>query len=376
MVNLKFLKQNVLTILIILALAVLVGVGAARFTQRQSGFTTSPKSSPENLKIVSEESVVIDVVKKASPSVASIAIERRLLNPFGPFEAPAQTQSGIGTGFVIAANGLILTNKHVVNIPGKYFVVLKDGKAENKFEVRQIHRDPFNDLAILKIDPTAASGQVLKPLDLGDSSKLQVGQKVIAIGNALGRLDNTVTTGVISGLGRGITPFDPSTGTSENLQDVIQTDAAINPGNSGGPLLNTAAQVIGINVAQAGAENIGFATPINLAKQLISDFEKTGKISRPFLGVRYNHISKDVALLNNVPEGEFIQEVVDGSAASDAGMRAGDIIIEVDGVKLTEGKSLQDIIRGKKVGEQLRLKIFRDNKTLDITATLEEAPTE
>lgn len=371
MVNLNLIKKNFVSILIVLSLAVLVGVGAARFTQQQSGFTTAPKSFEQNLKIVSEESVVIDVVKKASPSVASIAIERRLLNPFEPSVTPQQTQSGIGTGFVIRADGLILTNKHVVNTPGKYFVVLKDGAAENKFEVGKIHKDPFNDLAILKIDSDG-----LKPLELGDSSKLQVGQKVIAIGNALGRLDNTVTTGVISGLGRGITPFDPSTGTSENLQDVIQTDAAINPGNSGGPLLNSSGQVIGINVAQAGAENIGFATPINVAKQLISDFEKTGRILRPFLGVRYNHISRDVALLNNVPEGEFVQEVVEKSAADRAGLRVGDIIIEVDRTKLTEGKGLQDLIRDKKVGEQLRLKVFRDGKTLDITATLEEAPTE
>lgn len=374
MFNLKFLKQNFVTILIVLALAVLLGVGAARFSQRQ---VIGPSQKlEEKLKVVTEESVVIDVVKKAAPSVASIAIERKLLVPFEPFEAPRPRQSGIGTGFVISANGLILTNKHVVAAPGKYFVILKDGQEETKFEVKQVHRDPFADLAILKIDPSTSSGQALKPLELGDSSKLQVGQKVIAIGNALGRLDNTVTTGVISGLGRGITPIDPSTGISERLEDVIQTDAAINPGNSGGPLLNTSAQVIGINAAIAGAENIGFAIPVNVAKELISDFEKTGKISRPFLGVRYNHISRDVALLNDVPEGDFIQEIVEGSAADKADIRAGDIIIEVDGIKLTEGKSLQDIIRNKKVGEQIRLKIFRDGKALDKTATLEEAPTE
>ena len=374
MIGLNFLRQNFVTILIIIALAVLIGVGAYQFSQRQLGLPQITQKEEEKVKVVSEESVVIDVVKKTAPSVASIAVERRLLTPFEPFEAPRQTESGIGTGFVIAEDGLILTNKHVVSAPGKYFVILKNGETENKFEVKQIHRDPFNDLAILKIDPTTGLG--LKPLELGDSSNLQVGQKVIAIGNALGRLTNTVTTGIISGLGRGISPIDPSTGISENLRDVIQTDAAINPGNSGGPLLNVASQVVGINTAVSGAENIGFAIPVNVAKELISDFEKTGKISRPFLGIRYNHISKDVALLNNVPEGEFIQEVVEGSAAGKVGLRAGDIIVEIDGVKLTEGKSLQDIIRGKKVAEQLRLKIFRDGKTLDITVTLEEAPTE
>lgn len=371
MINLKFIKQNAVTILIILALAVLVGVGAYQFSQRQTGFSKVVQREEEKVKIVSEESVVINVVERVSPSVASIAVERRLLNPFEPFEAPKLAESGIGTGFVISEDGLILTNKHVVSTSGKYFVVLKNGQEENKYEVKQIHRDPFNDLAILKIN---AAG--LKPLELGDSSKLQVGQKVIAIGNALGRLTNTVTTGVISGLGRGISPIDPSTGISESLTDVIQTDAAINPGNSGGPLLNVAGQVIGVNTAVAGAENIGFAIPVNVAKALISDFEKTGKISRPFLGVRYNHISRDVALLNNVPEGEFIQEVVENSAADKAGIEAGDIIIEIDGVKLTEDKNLKDIIRDKKVGEQLRLKVFRDGKTQDFTVTLQEAPTE
>lgn len=342
---------------------------------RLSGRSTSTQSSTqtkEEIKIVSEESVIIDVVKKASPSVVSIAVEKRILElqPFG-LGAPTtrQTESGIGTGFVIRADGLILTNKHVVSEQGRYFAVLKSGNEENKYEVKQINKDPFNDLAILKID---ASG--LKPLELGDSGKLQVGQKVIAIGNALGRLDNTVTTGVISGLGRGVSPVDPATGIAEKLSDVIQTDAAINPGNSGGPLLNTGAQVIGVNAAVAGAENIGFALPINVAKSLISDFETTGKISRPFLGIRYTHINRDVALLNDVPEGELVREVVSGSSADKAGVKVGDIITQIDGQKLTEDRGLGDLIKTKKVGDPIKVTVWRDGQTLQLSTTLGEAP--
>jgi len=370
-------RQTLIFSFLILVLAVLFGVSAARVTSRLTG-QPAPQSATqtqeEKVKIVSEESVVIDVVKKASPSVVSIAIERKILDlqPFGlGVPSTQQTESGIGTGFVIRGDGLILTNKHVVSESGKYFAILKSGNEEKKYEVKQINKDPFNDLAILKID---ASG--LKPLELGDSGKLQVGQKVIAIGNALGRLDNTVTTGVISGLGRGISPVDPATGIAEKLSDVIQTDAAINPGNSGGPLLNTAAQVIGVNAAVAGAENIGFALPINVAKSLISDFEATGKISRPFLGIRYTHINRDVALLNDVPEGELVREVVSGASAEKAGVKVGDIITQIDGQKLTEDKGLGDVIRTKKVGDPIKITVWRDGQTLQLSTTLGEAPTE
>jgi S1-C subfamily serine protease len=370
-------RQTFIFSFLILVLSILFGISAARIAMRlssQSTQTQSSSQSKEEVKVVSEESVVIDVVKKASPSVVSIAIERKILElqPFS-FNTPqaSQTESGIGTGFVINGNGLILTNKHVVSEQGRYFAILKNGNEEKKYEVKQINKDPFNDLAILKIDASE-----LKPLELGDSGKLQVGQKVIAIGNALGRLDNTVTTGIISGLGRGVSPVDPSTGIAEKLSDVIQTDAAINPGNSGGPLLNTAAQVIGVNVAVAGAENIGFALPINVAKSLISDFETTGKISRPFFGIRYTHINRDVALLNDVPEGELVREVVSGSSADKANVKVGDIVTEMDGQKLTEDKGLGEVIRTKKVGDPIKITVFRDGQTLQLSTTLGESPQE
>ncbi|MEM3063337.1 MAG: trypsin-like peptidase domain-containing protein, partial [Nitrososphaerota archaeon] len=343
-----------------LAFGIVIGVGSSRlanlvFDNNQPALSSQGQLQTEVQRVVSEESVVVDIVKKVSPSVVSIVVERRLINPFDPFSIGKTQQSGIGTGFIISDDGLILTNKHVVGEDDKYFVVLPDSDVDSKIPVTKVYRDPFNDLALIKIDKTG-----LKPVELGDSSKLQVGQLVVAIGNALGRFDNTVTKGIISGLGRGVSPIDPSTGIAERLDNLIQTDAAINPGNSGGPLVNSAGQVIGVNTATAGAENIGFAIPINVAKDLISDFKATGKISRPFLGVRYTHISRDIALINEVPEGELIREVVDGSAADSAGIKVGDIITAIDGKRLVGTDTLSEVIRSKKVGQSIKLTIWRD----------------
>ncbi|OGE03618.1 hypothetical protein A3B51_01275 [Candidatus Curtissbacteria bacterium RIFCSPLOWO2_01_FULL_41_18] len=326
-------------------------------------------------KVINEESVVIDVVKKVSPSVVSIAVEnKQLLNPFFGLTEPGEKQSGIGTGFVISKDGLILTNKHVVsNENASYVAIIRaDNGSERKLPIAKINRDPFNDLALVRIDAND-----LKPVEMGDSDNLQVGQSVIAIGNALGRFDNTVTTGVVSALGRAVSPIDPSTGVAERLDDMIQTDAAVNPGNSGGPLLNSAGQVIGVNTAVASAQNIAFAIKINVAKQLIADFQSSGgKISRPFLGVRYTHISRDVALLNEVPEGELVREVVLRSAADKAGVKVGDIITNFDGQKLTDENTLTSLIRNKKAGDGVKIRLFRDGQTLDLSATLGEAPNE
>lgn len=325
-------------------------------------------------KIVNEESVVIDVVNRVSPSVVSIAVENRtVFNPFDLSPGGAQKEAGIGTGFVVSADGLILTNKHVVAQQASYIAILKsnDGQ-ERKLPISEIHKDPFNDLALVKVDASD-----LKPIEFGNSDNLKVGQMVIAIGNALGQFENTVTTGVVSGLGRGVTPVDPSSGVAEKLDDLIQTDAAINPGNSGGPLVNSGRQVIGINTAVASAQNIGFAIKINVAKQFIDDFKNSGgKISRPFLGVSYTHISKEAALLNEVPQGELVREVVTESAADKAGIKIGDIIVEFDEQKLTDEVTLTDIIRKKKVGDSVEVRVYRDGKTIDFEATLGQAPTE
>lgn len=370
--------KTITLVLAVVALWILSVVGVVRILGKNLPGQTVGGDFTQKQRVVEEESVTIDVVAKVSPSVVSIAVEnRQLFEPFFGLRQPQEKQSGIGTGFVVAANGLILTNKHVVAQNGeKYIAIIREnGGEEKKYEIKEIHQDPFNDLAIVKIDLPA--GSALKPLELGDSDSLKVGQKVIAIGNALGRFENTVTVGVVSGLGRGVAPVDPSTGIAERLDDLIQTDAAINPGNSGGPLVSSAGQVIGINTAVASAENIGFAIKVNIAKQLLDDFQKSGgKISRPLLGIRYTHISQDAALLNEVPEGELVREVVAKSGADEAGVKVGDIITQFDGTKLTEENTLSKMIRNKKVGDSIKLRIWRDGKTLDLTATLKEAPSE
>jgi len=341
----------------------------------------------ERTKIVSEESVVIDVVDKVSPSVVTVGIKKtkvvgspfqNFYDPFGIFGLPQQKQQqkkekieqDIGSGFILNKEGLIVTNKHVVSdTDASYKVITKDNK---DLEVKKIYRDPIIDLAILKVDPPTSG---LKPLEMGDSSKLKVGQFVIAIGTALGEFRNTVTTGVISGLGRGINAGDPFGGYSERLENVIQTDAAINPGNSGGPLLNSAGQVIGVDVAMSqSAQNINFAIPINIVKKALNNFNKTGRFERPFLGIKYKMISIDLALLNEVPEGAYILEVVDNSAAAESGLKKGDIIVKIDGQKINDKNGdLIKIIQSKKVGDKINLEIWRDGKTKKVRAVLKTA---
>lgn len=318
--------------------------------------------------VVQEENAVIAAVDKSSPSVIAIGVTQRIINPFDPLSLPRSQQSTIGTGFIVSADGVILTNRHVVSDTSlKYSVVTKDGK---KLEISKIYRDPNLDLAIVKVN---ASG--LKALELGDSSKLKVGQLAIAIGNALGRFDNTVTTGVVSGLGRSVTAGDPFGGELEQLDNLIQTDAAINPGNSGGPLLNLAGQVIGVNVATTeGAQNIGFAIPIDSVKALVEEFNKNGSISRPFLGIRYRLITRDLALLNEVPQGAYVQELVADSPAEKAGIQPGDIITKIDGQPVNSDTKVSEIIQKKKVGDQVSLEVWSDGQTRSVNTTLEESP--
>lgn len=343
----------------------------------------------EKVKIISEESVVIDVVKRTGPSVVTIASQsnqRSIFDddPFFFFDTPRRRidePQNIGSGFVVSQNGFIVTNKHVVSETGaKYTVITQNDK---EYSVDRIYRDPLNDIAILKVN-ASQNGDGLKPLILGDSSRLQVGQLVIAIGTPLGEFNNSVTTGVVSGLGRGIVAGSVFEGFAERLDDVIQTDAAINPGNSGGPLLNSKSQVIGVNtaVSQSG-QNIGFALPINVVKESLKNFNDTGRFNRPYLGVSYQMISRDVALRNELAEGAYIRSVIEGSAAEKSGLQAGDIITKIDGINLlAETRELASIINKKKVGETLTLTIWREDintgesKTLELKATLEAAPEE
>jgi serine protease Do len=330
----------------------------------------------KTLEVSNEESVVTRVVEKATPSVVTVSISKinKVFDPFAGFDffggfgtAPTEEkiEKDIGTGFIISADGLVVTNKHVVSdTSAKYKVVI--GKDE-VVEVMEIYRDPENDLAILKVKKDN-----LVPVTLGDSDKIKVGQTVIAIGTALGEFRSTVTTGVISGLGRGIVAGSPLEG-SEKLSNVIQTDAAINPGNSGGPLFNSSGEVIGVNVAVSqNGQGIGFALPINMVKESINNFKTTGEFDRPYLGVGYQIISKQAALLNEVPAGAYIRQIGDGSPAQKAELKVGDIITEIDGNKIVEDFSIANYINKKKIGDTLNLKVFREDKDISVSVRLEK----
>lgn len=336
------------------------------------------------LKVVRDEDVVINVAEKVSPSVVTVAISKEqstlaplFFDPFGFFRVQPQEegktemiQRDIGSGFIVSGDGLVVTNKHVVSeTKASYKVITSD---DTEYGVTKIYRDPVVDLAILAIN--SQKDRPLMAVTMGDSSKLKVGQSVVAIGTALGEFRHTVTTGVISGLARGITAGDPFGG-SEELENVIQTDAAINPGNSGGPLLNSTGEVIGVNAAVAGdGQNIGFAIPINSIKDAIANFNQTGQFSRPVLGVRYQMIPKETALLNDVPEGAYVVEVLVGSSADKAGIEKGDIIITIGGEKVKDIKGgLAGLIGKKKVGESLEIELYRDKETKKIIVRLDEA---
>lgn len=371
--------RNLILFLIVIGLLIWIGVKLQSQGKLSLNLSNLPKLSSGQIiqnnqtrTVVQEEDAVISAVDKSSPSVVAIGLSQRVVDPFAPSSGNTgqQTNNTIGTGFVVdQGKGILITNRHVVSDASvKYTVVTKDGK---KLEIQKIYRDPNLDIAIVQV-----SGDGIPPsLELADSSKLKVGQIAIAIGNALGRFDNTVTTGVVSGLGRAVSAGDPFSGETEQLDNLIQTDAAINPGNSGGPLLTSSGQVMGVNVATTqGAQNIGFAVPINSIKALVDEFATKGTISRAFLGVSYRLITRDLALLNQVPQGAYIQEVIAGSPAEKAGVNAGDIITKIDGQMVNAQNIISDTVAKKKVGDQMSLEVWSNGQTKTVNATLAEAP--
>lgn len=375
---LKLPKPNFTGIFIAVALGVITAVGLYQAQIRgliPSNFSLPKVTNPplQTQRVVQEENAVIGVVDKTSPSVVAIAanLNRSSFYPFDPFSVPRSSQSStIGTGFVVSDKGIIVTNKHVISDPAlRFTVITKDGQ---KYEIKKVYKDPLLDLGIVQID-----AKNLQPLELGDSAKLKVGQTVIAIGNALGKFTNTVTLGIVSGLGRRVVAGDPFEGSAESLDNLIQTDAAINPGNSGGPLLNSAGQVIGVNVATTeGAQGISFAIPINSVKKIVEEFVSKGTVSRPFLGIQYKFISKDVAILYEYPKGAYVQDVIEGSAADKAGIKAGDIITKIDGQTIDSESKIADTIATKNIGNKVALHIWNDGKERDASAILQELPSQ
>ena len=423
-INRSFREKNAfsifLTSFIVLLIFIVIGAGiafyyrAGIFEYFAKEYLISSQNSDANQddaknvteKIIEKQSIftqeyfVVDAVKKTNPAVVSIVISKEVptyevyidpnqqKNIFGdifpnfPFDiTPQYRQNGTerkeiggGSGFFVTSDGLIVTNKHVVEATDAFYTVFtNDGK---QHEAKVVARDPVLDIALIKIE-----GNSYPYLSLGNSDSLLAGQTVIAIGNALGEFSNTVSVGVISGLSRSVTAGS-SFGKSELLDHVIQTDAAINPGNSGGPLLDLSGRVIGVNVAVVqGSQSIGFALPINSVKGAIESVKTTGKIVRPYLGVRYiainseiqqaNNLTVDYGVLVKMGSGPNEPAVIPGSPADKAGIVENDIILMIDGVKITESNSLAAIIRQKKIGQTITLRILRKGLEKNVTAVLE-----
>ncbi len=353
-----------------------------------------------------KKSPVVRVVKIVLPAVVSIAASKHLpaaessLNPLPNFNKERglsfnkpltfeseksfalhprkkeETEIGGGSGFIVNSSGIILTNRHVVTDPlTEYVITLTD---ERKFKAKILTEDPINDIAILKIE-----AKNLPIIKLGDSSTLELGQTVIAIGNALGAFRNTVSVGVVSGLSREIIAGDMFTKKITKLRGLIQTDAAINPGNSGGPLIDIQGKAIGINAAMIFmAENVSFAMPINIAKKGLRDLKKYGRICQPFLGIKYIQINKELQVKHglSVNHGALIipnaalenTTMVAENLSNKTRTKGLDVILEIQNIKITEKNPLEDILQRFRVGQIVSLKILRNNKEINIKTTLKE----
>lgn len=361
--------------------------------------TTPSSTVPLYKPAIDYEKAIIDAVKKASPAVVSITVSKNvpiieqcpisstlpqeLQDFFGgdipQFLVPCEKgtrleEVGGGSGFIIQEDGLIVTNKHVVSDPKASYTVFTN--EEKKYEAKILASDPVQDLAILKIEATG-----LPVVELGDSDSVQLGQSVIAIGNALGEYKNTVSVGVVSGLARTVTA--EGAGYTETIQGVLQTDAAINLGNSGGPLLNLRGEVIGINTAiVSGAQNIGFAIPINRAKRDIRSVKASGEIILPYLGVRYVVVTQEMAAEEKLSRdyGALVRGNEDGPAvmpdspAAAGDIKSGDIILEINGKKIDRNNTLADIISNLDVGQKVSVKIVRDTEEMIKEIALAKRP--
>ena len=396
-------KFVLLTVIVSFAVSAVVGAvfgyyGATLINSRELTYPIQRDESslPRGLD---ESTAVVSIVKQYSPAVVSIVATKDLPileRTFAPFQGfcddpffsqffdctnqpefkrkgTEKKQVGAGTGFVVKSDGLIITNKHVVlDKEASYTVIASNG---TKYSAKVLAGDPFQDLAVIKIE---ANG--LPIVVLGDSDNLEIGQTVVAIGNALGEFSNSVSKGVISGLSRSVTA---GSGTlSERLEKVIQTDAAINPGNSGGPLLNLRGEVVGINTAiVSGAQNVGFAVPVDRAKKAIRDIELHGRIVYPYIGVRYVIVNEELKTARNLPVGYGALAVKSDSGepavsadspAAKAGLKEDDIILEVDDRKIDDNYTLAESIQSRNVGDKVILKVRRGDADLRLEVTLEE----
>lgn len=373
-------------IIVVFAVALLAGMGGGWLIANNND--SKPSLDQQKKIVTSQSNLISEIAKTVGPSVVSINLNITDNSSGGFFGYSGGTAQAAGTGIILTTDGVIVTNRHVVpEGSSNVAVTLSDGTEYKDVEVlgRTSETDSL-DVAFLKIKDT--NGKKLTPASIGDSSNLQVGDGVVAIGNALGQFQNTVTSGIISGFGRSVQAgSENSSDASESLVDLLQTDAAINQGNSGGPLVNMNGQVIGINTAVAGdgAENIGFAIPINNVKGLINQVLKDGKFSRPYLGVRYIPLTPSIAkqLDLSVNYGAYIpsadqqsgEAVISGSPAEKAGLKEKDVIIAVDGKKIDQNNSLTALLSTHAPGDKIELTVLRDGKTIKLSATLGSQPT-
>jgi len=392
--DIKENKRTLITFIVVLSLVcgVVGGVLGVTLTinssslQKMLGIENSnglPTVTKEEKISVKEDSAVVDVVNKVSPVVVSIVFTKdvQTIDPFSMYfggDGSTTQQQGSGSGFILTLDGLVVTNKHVADVEGaKYTVITNDGKT---YDAKVLAQDPIMDMAVLKID---ANG--LPVVDFGDSDELEVGQRVIAIGNALGEFQNTVTVGVLSAKERSVVAGDATGQGSESLDGLLQTDAAINEGNSGGPMLNLKGQVIGINtatVSKGQAEGIGFAIPINSVLSVLESVKKTGKLVRPYLGVKYALVDKRIAGMKNLKEetGAILVSgdtdnapaVIPGSPADKAGLKEGDVVLKVGNDTIDQQHSLVRILTKYSPGDKVTLKVSRDGKDMNVDVTLGE----
>jgi serine protease Do len=348
-------------------------------TLRSNGPATTEQAKKQ---VIDQSTLIGDLAKKVGPSVVSIEVTSTTTTNDFFFGSRSGVSQSAGTGFFVSQDGYILTNRHVIPEGAtKVSVTMSDGTKLSDVTVvgRTKSNDPL-DIAFLKVNDKSKK---FTPVTTGDSSKMEVGNMVIAIGNALGQFQNTVTSGIVSGFGRDL-QANGDGGSVETLQNLIQTDAAINQGNSGGPLVNVNGEVIGINTAIAGdgAQNIGFAIPINDVRSILDGVLTNGKIQRPYLGVRYVQLNAETAQSLNIKqtEGAYVSgsngqsAVIVGSPAEKAGIKEGDIILEIDGKKVTTSNTLSAIINQHKVGDKVTIKILRGDKQDNLTATLQQLP--
>lgn len=338
-----------------------------------------------------EKSPFVEIAKKVCPAVITIVVSKDLPKVEGFYFMPfggqnlivpnveggkrEKTKIGGGSGFIVSPDGYIFTSQHVVGDPDAEYTIIIE--PEVRYPATVLSRDPINDIAILKIN-----AKNLPYIELTDSDKIEIGQIVVAVGNALGEFHDTISTGVVSGLSRFITAYDGATQQQASLKGLIQTDAAINPGNSGGPLVDIEGKVIGINTAMVmGAQNIGFAIPINYAKKDFEEVKKYGKVKRPFLGVKYIILNKDISEKHKLPVdyGALIirerlgeEPIIKNSAAEKADLKEYDIILECGGERITEKEPLANILQKCKIADEIELKILRDKKEFIAKVKLEE----